>query len=223
MSFDLIQVSPVTENVIVVNRPWFERYQPISHKLITRSGNEAEFADMVRRCNAVGVRIYVDVVINHMTGVHRVNVGTGNSIAFPNKRSYPDIGFNESHFNNPVCEIENYYDPREVRNCELLGLRDLNHTNPFVQEKTVEFLNHLIDLGVAGFRVDAAKHMWPESLRQIYDGLKPLNPAFGFEDGALPYLAQEVIDMGNEGISRKEYTPMVSYTLFEFDLNMLNI
>lgn len=204
-------MSPVTENVIVTNRPWYERYQPISHKLITRSGNEAEFADMVRRCNAVGVRIYVDVVINHMTGVHKQNVGTAGSIAFPIDRSYPEIGFNESHFNSPVCGICHYDIPKEVRDCELVGLRDLNHTVPLVREKTVELLNHLIDLGVAGFRVDAAKHMWPYNLKPIYNQLKPLNTSHGFEDGARPYIVQEVIDLGGEGVRREEYTPLVSF------------
>lgn len=210
--FQFLQVSPVTENLIVPGRPWFERYQPISHKLTTRSGNEEEFSNMVRRCNAVGVRTYVDVVINHMTGVHKTNIGTGGSIAYPLERRYPDVGFNETHFNNPVCGIQNYNDPREVRNCELVGLRDLNHTHPFVRAKTIEFLNHLIDLGVAGFRVDAAKHMWPHDLEAVYKGLKPLNTEHGFEDGALPYVAQEVIDLGGEGISREEYTPLVSFS-----------
>ncbi|VDK83896.1 unnamed protein product [Cylicostephanus goldi] len=49
--------------------PWWVRYQPVSYKLISRSGNEEEFKDMVDRCNKVGVRIIVDAVINHMTGV----------------------------------------------------------------------------------------------------------------------------------------------------------
>ncbi len=38
------------------DRPWWIRYQPISYELISRSGSRAEFADMVKRCNAVGVR-----------------------------------------------------------------------------------------------------------------------------------------------------------------------
>lgn len=54
--FGGVQVSPPNENVIVAQRPWFERYQPISYKLITRSGDESEFLDMTKRCNAVGVR-----------------------------------------------------------------------------------------------------------------------------------------------------------------------
>lgn len=51
-----VQISPPNENVIIAGRPWFERYQPISYKLITRSGNERDFLEMTRRCNAVGVR-----------------------------------------------------------------------------------------------------------------------------------------------------------------------
>ena len=32
-------------------------------------GTEAEFIDMVERCNNAGVRIIVDAVINHVMGV----------------------------------------------------------------------------------------------------------------------------------------------------------
>lgn len=32
----------------------------------SRSGSESEFKEMVDKCNNVGVRIYVDAVINHM-------------------------------------------------------------------------------------------------------------------------------------------------------------
>lgn len=178
---------------------------------------------MVRRCNAVNVRTYVDVVINHMTGIHRVNIGTGKSIAFPTNRLYPAVPYNDTHFNSPVCGIGNYNDPKEVRNCELVGLRDLNHTHPYVRAKTIEFLNHLIDLGVAGFRVDAAKHMWPQNLKDIYEELKSLNTAFGFEEGAQPYIVQEVIDLGGEGISRQEYTPLGAITEFRHSADIGNV
>jgi len=39
-----------------------------------------------------------------------------------------------------------------VRNCELVGLHDLNQGVEHVRQKIVEFLNLLIDIGVAGFR-----------------------------------------------------------------------
>lgn len=54
--FGGVQVSPPNENVILEGRFWYERYQPMSYKIITRSGSEKEFMEMTKRCNAVGVR-----------------------------------------------------------------------------------------------------------------------------------------------------------------------
>jgi alpha-amylase len=57
-------------------------------------------------------------------------------------------------------------------------------------------MNHLIELGVAGFRVDAAKHMWPRDLDYIYSKLDNLNVKFGFVSGSRPFIFQEVLDDG---------------------------
>lgn len=45
---------------------WWTRYQPVSYQLVSRSGTAQEFSDMVKRCNAFGVSIIADAVINHM-------------------------------------------------------------------------------------------------------------------------------------------------------------
>lgn len=118
---------------------------------------------MVSRCNAVGVRIYVDVILNHMTGTHTLTVGTGGSFADPTQKLYPYVPYNVSHFNSD-CSITDYDNAAEVRNCELVGLKDLNQSIEYVRDKMVRFLNSLIYIGVAGFRIDAAKHMWPGDL-----------------------------------------------------------
>ncbi|KAH8372746.1 hypothetical protein KR009_004293, partial [Drosophila setifemur] len=207
-----VQVSPVNENAVKDNRPWWERYQPVSYKLVTRSGNAEQFASMVRRCNNVGVRIYVDVVFNHMAA-DGGTTGTGGSTSSPSTKSYPAVPYSSLDF-NPTCTISNYNDAVQVRNCELVGLRDLNQGNSYVQDKVVEFLNHLVDLGVAGFRVDAAKHMWPADLGVIYNRVKNLNTNHGFKSGAKPYIVQEVIDMGGEAISKSEYTGLGAVTEF---------
>lgn len=116
-----VQVSPVSENVIVENRPWWERYQPISYRIITRSGDENEFKSMIDRCNAVGVRIYVDIVFNHMTGEKGKILGTGGTTADVDKLDYPGIPYTSDDFHHPICPINNYDNPFEVRNCELVG------------------------------------------------------------------------------------------------------
>ncbi|XP_059224390.1 alpha-amylase A-like [Stomoxys calcitrans] len=211
--FGGVQVSPVNENIVVGNRPWWERYQPISYLLTTRSGNEAQFSSMVRRCNNVGVRIYVDVVINHMTGDASQAKGTGGSTANPGSKSYPAVPYSSLDFHS-TCSINNYNDVNQVRNCELVGLKDLDQGKSYVQDRIVDFMNKLISLGVAGFRVDAAKHMWPAHLKTIYNRLNNLNTGHGFASNARPFIFQEVIDLGGEAISKYEYTDLGTVTEF---------
>lgn len=58
------------------------------------------------------------------------------------------------------------------RNCRLVGLLDLNTGKDYVRGEIAGYLNHLVDLGVAGFRVDAAKHMWPDDIKAILGRVK---------------------------------------------------
>ncbi|RLU18783.1 hypothetical protein DMN91_009140 [Ooceraea biroi] len=221
MGFGGVQVSPVQENVVIGHRPWWERYQPISYIWHTRSGTPQEFKEMVRRCNDAGVRIYVDVVFNHMSGDHNDAMGTGGSKANTYNFSYPSVPYTRSDFHTP-CAITNYQDAVNVRNCELSGLHDLDQGIEHVREKIVNFLNGLIDVGVAGIRVDAAKHMWPRDLKVIYSRLKNLNPQHDFAVGAQPYIFQEVIDYGGEAISKHEYNGIGAVTEFRYGMELSN-
>ena len=58
---------------------WWTRYQPVSYKLESRSGSRQQFISMVDRCKAAGVNIFVDAVINHMSG--RGGSGEGHEIS----------------------------------------------------------------------------------------------------------------------------------------------
>ncbi|XP_065083097.1 alpha-amylase A-like [Ochlerotatus camptorhynchus] len=217
-----IQLSPVNENVIVQlgnNRPWWERYQPISFKVATRSGNEQDFLDMSRRCNAVGVRLYVDIIINHMAAHPddgSVGTGTAGSTATPRDRDYPAVPFTILDF-NPSCSITDWGDAWQIRNCELLGLPDLDQSRDWVRDRIVDFLDHLIELGVAGFRVDAAKHMYPQDMEVIFNRLNNLNTNFGFAPGSRAFLMQEVIDGGpHEAVGKWEYNHLGTVTEFQY-------
>lgn len=82
-------------------------------------------------------------------------------------------------FGDSLCKsasgnIENYNDPEQVRNCKLVGLPDLLLSKDYVMNKIVDYMNNLISLGVAGFRVDAAKHMWPQDLSKLIGKLNNL-------------------------------------------------
>ncbi|XP_066583110.1 alpha-amylase A-like [Prorops nasuta] len=217
-----VQVSPVNENLILKKRPWFERYQPISYKLETRSGNEEDFRDMVKRCNKAGVRTFVDVVVNHMSSSVYPTIGTGGSKADPNKLSYPAVPYGPDDFHK-ACEINNYQDANNVRNCELSGLHDLDQSKEYVRNVIVEFINRLIDIGIAGIRVDAAKHMWPADLHYIYSHIKNLSTDAGFPPNSRPYIYQEVIDLGGEAVLKYDYLQLADVIEFQFGIVLGNM
>nr|XP_033772179.1 pancreatic alpha-amylase-like [Geotrypetes seraphini] len=229
--FGGVQISPPNENIILTNpsRPWWERYQPISYKLCTRSGNEEQFRDMVTRCNKVGVYIYVDAVINHMcgaaggSGTHCTcgsyfNTGSRDFSAVP----YSDWDFNDGKCKTGSGEIENYSDPYQVRDCKLVSLLDLALEKDYVREKIAEYMNKLIDIGVAGFRIDASKHMWPGDMKAIFDRLHTLNTQW-FPSDAKPFIFQEVIDLGGEAISANEYFGLGRVTEFKYGAKLGNV
>ncbi|PIK42765.1 putative alpha-amylase 4N isoform X2 [Apostichopus japonicus] len=224
--FGGVQVSPANEHAVIWNpfRPWWERYQPVSYLLNSRSGSDADFREMVQRCNAVGVRIYVDVVFNHMAAID--GTGSGGSSYSASSLNYPAVPYSSWDFNGPSgnChsgsgEIDSYQDVNQVRNCDLVGLKDLDTSKDYVRQSVADFLNELISIGVAGFRVDACKHMWPGDLGAIFGKVNDLNTAY-FPSGSRPFVYQEVIDQGGEPITADEYTPYGRVTEFKYGLKL---
>eukprot|EP01100_Stratorugosa_tubuloviscum_P003102 TRINITY_DN1732_c1_g1_i1.p1 TRINITY_DN1732_c1_g1~~TRINITY_DN1732_c1_g1_i1.p1 ORF type:complete len:881 (-),score=384.24 TRINITY_DN1732_c1_g1_i1:102-2744(-) len=51
-----------------VLNPWYFMYQPVSYRLEGRMGTRNQLRQMIQSCRKKGVRIYMDAVINHMTG-----------------------------------------------------------------------------------------------------------------------------------------------------------
>lgn len=88
---------------------------------------------------------------------------------------------------------------------------DLNQGLQKTRNKIITFMNELIELGIGGFRVDAAKHMWPSDLQAIYSGLKNLSTAV-FPANTRPFVYQEVIDLGGEAV-KKCVTTNVSFVV----------
>ena len=148
-----------------------------------------------------------------MTGSYS-GTGTAGHHFDGNQCSFPGVPYGSNDCNgrgsgSGQCgtsdgSIHNYNNPSEVRNCKLVGLADLALGHDYVRGKIAGYLNHLIDLGVAGFRVDAAKHMWPGDLANIFGRLKNLKSSV-FGSSKKPFIFQEVIDMGGEAIKMAEY------------------
>jgi alpha-amylase len=194
-----VQVSPPQEHSITPSHDWSERYQPVSYSIDrSRSGTGAQFADMVARCKAAGVGIYVDAVINHMT--NSPSPGTGSDGTAYTKYNYPGL-YVETDFHTP-CTVTNYQSAANVQDCELLSLPDLNTASVTVRQKIANYLLMLARLGVAGFRIDAAKHIQQVDLDEIF---KLVNTALAAEGRPLPYYFLEVSSGSDEALHPADF------------------
>jgi alpha-amylase len=198
--FHAVQVSPPQEHSLEPpDYPWSERYQPVSYSIErSRSGNRAEFIDMVHRCNAAGVGIYADAVINHMTNYPSPGVGS-NGTAY-SKYNYPGL-YSQADFHTP-CALNNYQSAANVQDCELFSLPDLNTASGTVRQKIADYLIMLARIGVAGFRIDAAKHIQQVDLDEI---IEIVNNTLAAEGPPLPYFFLEVIAGAGEPLSARDY------------------
>ena len=205
--YSAVQVSPPQEHV--TGEQWWTRYQPVSYQLESRGGDRAQFEDMVRRCRAAGVDIYVDAIINHMSYAGE-GVGVAGSVFGLYEYPVP-YGYDDFHHCGRYGDddIRDYMDAWEVRNCELVKLSDLDTGNEAVQRKIAAYLADLMDIGVAGFRLDAAKHMLPEDIGAIL-ALLPDKP----------FVIQEVIDRGGEPIKSDEYIANGHVTEFKYGMEL---
>jgi alpha-amylase len=188
--YTAVQVSPPNEHRLLLGRPWYERYQPVSYQLTSRSGTRQEFIQMVQRCHQAGVRIYADAVINHMASCrptcdagqpqfgHR---GVGGSTYDVGEYRFNNLfddedrnrvpgalnAFLPEHFHRGCTQVSDWSNPWQVQNCELERLADLATEREDVQNTIANYLVALFAVGVDGLRIDAAKHFPPSDLHAI--------------------------------------------------------
>ncbi|MES3023481.1 MAG: carbohydrate-binding module family 20 domain-containing protein [Pseudomonadota bacterium] len=170
--FSAIQISVPSEAKGNTNQ-WWERYQPASYRLDGRLGTRQQLADMVSTCRAAGIAIYADVVLNHMAN----GTGTGEAgSSYNGAANYPGPGYSSGDF-HPRCDI-NDSSATNVHDCWLGGdLPDLRTGSDKVRLATGNYLKDLLSLGVAGFRIDAAKHIAANDLKAMLAIAGPLNSA----------------------------------------------
>ncbi len=171
------------------NHPWWDVYQPVDYSLNSRMGSEVQFKSMVASCRKAGVKVYVDAVINHMTGQGTTSYGGNDSFT---KYNYPGL-YTQADFHNypqdcPLAgdTIVDFNNVTQVQKCELVGLSDLRTESDYVRTQIAGYLNKMLSYGVSGFRVDAAKHIGQADLAAIEAKLHRT------VDGTKPYIAMEV-------------------------------
>ncbi|ELU36796.1 glycoside hydrolase family 13 protein [Rhizoctonia solani AG-1 IA] len=139
-----VQVNPPQEHIR--GDQWWVDYQVVSYQIQSKRGSRSDFAEMVGRCKNAGVKVSVDVVWNHMSGVDN---GVGIAGTRKPRSTAPCHRIQSANQNNfqSLATIT-------TLDCTV---GTLNTGSEHVRSKLANFSNDLLSLGVDGFRIDAAK------------------------------------------------------------------
>ncbi len=195
--YGAVQVSPPQASANL--NAWWDVYQPVNFvALKSNMGTEAEFQTMINTCHAAKVRVYVDVVVNHLAAGS--GTATDGSTFNGGTLAYPFFSSSDFH---PACDIAggDYGSPGNRHNvmfCRLSGLPDLKTDGSYVQGQVRNYLSKLRTMGVDGWRFDAAKHMQPADVAAFLSGVSLTTTS-----GEAMWITQEVIPDSN--VVRSDY------------------
>lgn len=203
--YGAVQISPPGSANLGSN--WWDIYQPVDYtNLTSKMGTGAELQTMINTCHAAGVRVYADVVSNHLAAGSGISTG---GAAWSAGTSYPRFSAQDFH---PVCDIQSsdYSNNRDgVTQCRLVGLPDLDTGASYVQGQIQNYLRSLIAMGIDGFRFDAAKHIRESELQTIVSGVTHTTTS-----GEALWITQEVIPDGT--VDRNSYLAIGTINEFKF-------
>ncbi|KAH9923712.1 glycoside hydrolase family 13 protein [Epithele typhae] len=177
--YGYVSVSPPQEHI--QGNQWWTDYQAVSYNLVSKHGDRDAFQSMINTCHSAGVLVIVDTVWNHMSGQ---TSGTGTAGSSFQKYVYPGT-YTGWDFHSCHHGINDYNNATEVQFCELAGLADLATETDYVRGRLAQYGQDLINLGVDGLRLDAAKHMPVADIQNI---LSRIN-----KNGKSIYITQEVV------------------------------
>ena len=94
-----------------------------------------------------------------------------NSKSCAPQRTFPSAGFNVVDFHSPPCgigETGTWESPNTTWNCDMTEMPDLDTSFTHIQLTLVIHIDHLLDVGISGFRILAAGHMNPRDIENIF-------------------------------------------------------
>ena len=132
-------------------------------------GKKEDFKELVEECHKRGISVIIDMVLNHSSATHPWFLDAKKS-ANSKYRNYfvwsSDSGLIRK-------DPKHWYRPKDAQKKEIerekfygyfsQNMPDLNYDNPKVKEEALRIADYwLKEMDVDGFRLDAARHIFPE-------------------------------------------------------------
>ena len=212
--YTAVQTSPVQQpkdysaSYHTMSDEWWKMYQPlnldIAEEGTTYLGSPDDLQELCEAADTYGIKVIVDIVANHLA-----NNGTdGGGFSHVNVNVDPDLYYSK-YFHSSTSAIN--YNSRQSITQDHLGMPDLNTGNSYIQQKVLKLLKDCVDLGVDGFRFDAAKHIEVPTDSSSFASdfwSTVINGIKAYKDDV--YVYGEVL--GSAGIDISNYTTYMSVT-----------
>lgn len=157
LGIDVIWLSPVYESPNDDNGYDISNYQGIMKEF----GTMEDFDEMLRTAHEKGIKLVMDLVVNHTSDEHPWFVESRKSRENPYRDYYiwrePKDGKEPNNWGSCFSGSAWQYDEKtEMYYLHLFSKKqpDLNWDNPKVREEVFEMMNWWLDKGVDGFRMD---------------------------------------------------------------------
>lgn len=187
MGFNGIWLMPIMSSTT------YHKYDTTNYYEIDREyGTMEDFQRLVEECHNRGIRVVIDMVMNHSSSKHQWFMD-----ACAYLRGLPD-GAEPDPAECPYLEYYHFAKERvnsdyyDIRGCDWYyegvfwsEMPDLNLSCEALRQEFEQIAKYWIDMGVDGFRMDAALHFEEgdtafnaETLNWLYSYCKSLNPDF---------------------------------------------
>ena len=147
---------------------WWAFYQPLSMSIGDASslGTKEDLKELCDRAESLGITILADIVANHMATTDAEDKEPdGTPTVSPQVEAYEPVLYNNRNEDKDGNGITFHHDKNatgsgaETQYYAYGNLPDLDTSNAYVQGRILSLLKECIDVGIDGFRFDAAKHI----------------------------------------------------------------
>lgn len=143
--------------------PTYHKYDVLDYYGIDPEiGTFEDFQELIAAAHSRGIRVIIDLVLHHTSNLHPWFLAASSEPENP-YRDYYIWADSDTDLNTPGPWAQRVWHPQESGHFYGLfwnGMPDLNYNNPLVREEAKSIAEFWLDLGVDGFRLDAAMHMY---------------------------------------------------------------
>ncbi|MBN1944446.1 MAG: DUF3459 domain-containing protein [Bradymonadales bacterium] len=156
LEVDAIWLMPIFES------PSYHGYDTIDYLHVERDyGTNDDLGALIEACRERSVRVIFDLVVNHTSNQHPWFLDSRSS-PDSERRSYylwrpDDPGWTQPWSSNPVWHL---WEGQYYYGLFWAGMPDLNYADPRVAAEMTDVARTWLERGAAGFRIDAARHLF---------------------------------------------------------------